>query len=297
MLQQNAVHMLRPSLVLFLPLPPLAVSASIVIFPFDQFGSAGTGAGAQLLGDAIREIIDDTAEESRPTRADALRGKLNVHEEPFETMDQVRDWRPRGRQLVRRALKAGDFLLWLAGNHLAVLPVLEELGPDTLVVQFDAHLDIHDFHDTTKELSHGNFLKRAEAPLPRIVNVGHRDLLLPAKDIADGFDATYSAEAVAVHTKRAIKSLQTKAKAAKRIWIDLDCDAIDPAYLPGVQNALPFGISPPTLLKLIDAVWSEKVMGFSISEFDPGRDVRDASLNLLGWLIEWLLIREAERGL
>jgi hypothetical protein len=29
----------------------------------------------------------------------------------------------------------------------------------------------------------------------------------------------------------------------------------------------------------------------SISEFDPGRDRRDASLNLLGWLIEWLLLK------
>src|SRR6266571_5051594 len=104
---------------------------TIAVFPFDQFGSAGTGAGAQLLGDAVREIIDDTAEESRPTRADALRGKLKVREEAFETLEQVRDWRSRGRKLAHHAFKSGDFLLWLAGNHLAVLPVLEELGPDT----------------------------------------------------------------------------------------------------------------------------------------------------------------------
>ena len=42
-------------------------------------------------------------------------------------------------------------------------------------------------------------------------------------------------------------------------------------------------------------VWSEKVAGMSISEFDPGRDGRDASLNLLGWLIEWVLLRQHER--
>jgi hypothetical protein len=30
----------------------------------------------------------------------------------------------------------------------------------------------------------------------------------------------------------------------------------------------------------------------SISEFDPGRDVSDASLNLLGWLIEWFLLKQ-----
>ena len=266
--------------------------STIVVFPFDLFGSAGTGAGAQLLGDAVREIIDDTAEETRPTRADVLRGQLKVREEAFETLEQIRDWRARGRRLAKQSLKAGDFLLWLAGNHLAVLPVLEELGPDTLVVQFDAHLDIHDFHDTTKELSHGNFLKHAEQPLPRLVNLGHRDLLLPAKEIAAAFEAAYSAEEIASHSERVLKELRAKAKAAKRTWIDLDCDAFDPAFLPGVQHAVPFGLSPSLFLVLLDAVWSDKVVGVSISEFDPGRDVRDASLNLLGWFIERLLLRE-----
>ena len=271
-----------------------AMPSTIVVFPFDLFGSAGTGAGAQLLGDAVREIIDDTAEETRPTRADVLRGRLKVREEAFETLEQIRYWRARGRRLVKQAIKAGDFLLWLAGNHLAVLPVLEELGPDTLVVQFDAHLDIHDFHDTTKELSHGNFLKHAEVPLPRIVNLGHRDLLLPAKEIGEVFEAAYSAEEVAIHPERILKELRAKSKGAKRIWIDLDCDALDPAYLPGVQHPLPFGLAPLMFLKLLDAVWLPKVAGFSISEFDPGRDMRDASLNLLGWFIEWLLLKHHE---
>src|SRR5439155_770497 len=79
--------------------------------------------------------------------------------------------------------------------------------------------------------------------------------------------------------------LRALAAAAPRIWIDLDCDAFDPAYLPAVQQLLPFGLVPSAFLKLLDAVWSEKVAGLSISEFDPGRDGRDASLNLLGWLI------------
>ena len=273
-----------------------AMPSTIVVFPFDLFGSAGTGAGAQLLGDAVREIIDDTNEETRPTRADVLRGKLKVREEAFETLQQVREWRTRGRQLARQTIKPNDFVIWLAGNHLGMLPVLEELGPDTLVVQFDAHLDIHDFHDTTKELSHGNFLKAAEAALPRHVNLGHRDLLLPPNEIAEVFEAAYSAEVIANHPLRVVKELRVKAKSAKRIWIDLDCDAIDPAFLPGVQHPLPFGLSPTVFLRLLDAVWSDKVAGVSISEFDPGRDVRETSLNLLGWLIEWLLLKHHENN-
>ena len=272
--------------------------ATVVVFPFDLFGGAGTGAGAQLLGDAVREILDDTAKETRPSRADCLRGNLRVRELAFETLPQVNDWRKRGRQAVRQVRKAGDFCLWLGGNHLSVLPVLDELGADdpagTLVVQFDAHLDIYSFHDTTAELSHGNFLKHVAGPLPTIVNVGHRDLFLTPSEIAQTFDATYSALDVAANVESVAKKLRTKADTAKRVWIDLDCDAFDPAFLPGVQQPLPFGLTPAAFLKLFDTVWSEKVMGLSVSEFDPGRDVRDVGLNLLGWLIEWVLLRRHE---
>lgn len=266
-------------------------SSCVSVFPFDLFGSAGTGAGAQLLGDAVHEILDDTEEETRPCRADCLRGKIEVHEFAFDTMSKIKDWRKTGRQAARQNLKAGRFLFWLGGNHLSVLPVLEELGRETLVVQFDAHLDVYSFHDNTKELSHGNFLKHFETPRPRLVNVGHRDLFLTPPEVAETFEAVYSAVDIATDVNRATAELRAKAAGAKRVWIDLDCDAFDPSVLPAVQQPLPFGLTPPAFLKLLDAVWSEKVIGLSVSEFDPGRDTRETSLNLLGWLLEWVLLK------
>jgi arginase family enzyme len=263
----------------------------VAVFPFDVFGGAGTGAGAQLLGDAVREILEDTEEETRPCRADCLRGNVELREFAFETMEQVRDWRKTGRTIAKKALKAGEFLLWLGGNHLSVLPVLEELGRDTLVIQFDAHLDVYSFHDNTTELSHGNFLKHFETPRPRIVNVGHRDLFLTPGEVAETFEAVYSAEDVASNLDRVASDLHERATSAKRVWLDLDVDVFDPGVVPAVQQPLPFGLLSQTFLKLLTAVWSGKVAGLSVSEFDPGRDVRDTGLNLLGWLIEFVLLR------
>jgi arginase family enzyme len=264
------------------------------VFPFDQFGGAGTGAGAQLLGDTVREILDDTAEETRPCRADCLRGKVEVREFAFETLARLASWRKTGRQAARQALKAGDFLIWLGGNHLSVLPVLEELGRETLVVQFDAHLDIYSFHDTTTELSHGNFLKHFETPCPRLVNVGHRDLFLTPGEVAKTFEAVYSAVEVATQLDRVAAQLRQRVAGAKRVWIDLDSDVFDPAVMPAVQHPLPFGLAPLAFLSLFEAVWSEKVVGLSVSEFDPGRDNRDTGLNLLGWLLEFVLLKVNE---
>ena len=251
---------------------------------------------AQLLGDAVREIIDDTEQESRPCRARLPARKVEVREFAFDTMAKLADWRKTGRQAARKVLEARDFLVWLGGNHLSVLPVLEELGRDALVVQFDAHLDVYSFHDNTPELSHGNFLKHFDTPRPRLVNVGHRDLFLTKREIAETFEAVYSAEEIATDQDRVVAELKAKAESAKRVWIDLDCDAFDPTAVPAVQEPLPFGVAPASFLKLLNAVWSAKVVGLSVSEFDPGRDVRDAGLNLLGWLLEFVLLRvERER--
>jgi arginase family enzyme len=261
------------------------------VFPFELFGSAGTGAGAQALGDAVREILDDTEAETRPCRADCLRGKVEVREFAFETVARVRAWRKTGRDAVRQVLKAGDFHLWLGGNHLSVLPVYDELGRGDCVVQFDAHLDVYDFHDTTTELSHGNFLYHVDGPLPRIVNVGHRDLFLTPAGLTVTFEATHAAHDVATNADRVAEQLRAATATANRVWIDIDADAFDPAVVPAVLQPLPFGLAGPTFLKLLDAAWSEKVVGVSISEFAPAADVRDTSLNLLGWLVEFLLLR------
>lgn len=258
-----------------------------VVFPFDLFGSGGTAAGAQLLGDALQEMLDDAKAETMPARARAYRDVLTIEEVEFETIDELQDWRSRGRKAFRAAAKDGP-LLWVGGNHLSSLPVLEELGPKTTVVQFDAHLDVYNLADNTKELSHGNFLLHAAKPLPPIVHVGSRDLFLPADHARKHFREIIDAEAVAVDESAAVERLV--AATGPRVWVDIDCDAFDPAFFPAVSHPQPFGLSPAFVLRCLSAL-GEKVTGMSLSEFDPGRDVRDQSLGTLVWLAEWLFLR------
>lgn len=270
------------------------MSALAVFVPFDLFGSPGASAGAHLLADAVREMAADNRRERQPTRAVCYRDHLRIKELAFETPAEIESWRSKGRSIARAALNRGDFLLWIGGNHLSVLPVLEELGTKSLVFQLDAHLDVYNLTDCTPELSHGNFLLHAQEPLPPIVHIGHRDLFLPNETIAKHFRATFSSQALGEAPERTLRELAGLAKNPKRIWIDLDCDAIDPAYFPAVDGPLPFGLSPPMLLRVLDAVWNPRVAGVSISEFVPARDRADQSLGLLVWLIEWLLLKRYE---
>src|SRR5207244_4518527 len=121
--------------------------------------------------------------------------KVRFQEFAFETLADYQDWRHQARLAAAEVLQRGDFLLWVTGNHLGVLPLYDELSgqpKETLVIQFDAHLDVYNLSDCTSELSHGNFLLHCEAPLPRIVNLGHRELLLRADYIDKYFAGNYA---------------------------------------------------------------------------------------------------------
>jgi arginase family enzyme len=272
------------------------MATTVLIFPFDLFGSPGTGAGAQLLGDEIREMLADNRRETATTRAQAYMGKVQVREAAFEDLAAYQDWRKHARRLARPLLHQGHFFFWLTGNHLGVLPLYEELGQHegSLVCQFDAHLDIHHFAACTPHLSHGNFLLHGEGPLPPVINLGHRELLLPPHHVRRYYQSTVSALELAADAARAKRKVRQATKKAQRILLDIDCDVLDPAFFPAVSHPVPFGLAPGQLLDWINTVWSEQVIGLALSEFDPARDRQDEGLALLMWLIEYLLLKRYE---
>jgi arginase family enzyme len=274
------------------------VNTRAIFFPFDLFGSAGASRGAELLADAVAEMLADNRRERIPTRAQAYQDKVRYSRIAFETLPAYQQWRRRAQQAVRQAFRRGEFLLWVTGNHLGTLPVYDTLasqGPNTLVVQFDAHLDIFNLTDCTTELSHGNFLLHCAAPLPAIINVGTRELLLRPEYVRQYYQETFPAAALAIDPQPALERLRQVSRTATRVFLDLDCDVFDPAHFPAVGQPSPFGLTPLLLLQLLDAAWSRRVVGVAISEFDPGRDRDDQSLATLVWLIEYLLLKRYEK--
>ena len=274
-----------------------------VFFPFDLFGSGGAAAGAELVADAFQEMLNDNRRERIPTRARAYQNHVRVESFAFPKLSSYQDWKNQARKVIRQALKRGEFLLWITGNHLGVLPVYEELSgkgkreSNTLVIQFDAHLDVYNLSDCTAELSHGNFLLHSAGPLPAIVNVGARELLLRPDYVRKYYQQVFPAADLAIESQPAEQKIRQAAAQADRVFIDLDCDVLDPGFFPAVSHPLPFGLPPPLLLRLVDAAWSERLIGVAISEFDPARDRNDQSLSTLVWLLEYLLLKKYEAKL
>ena len=82
----------------------------VTFFPFDLFGSAGCGAGALLLADAVREMLADNRRETRPTRARSYQEQVRLREFAFETLADYADWRAVARKAVRQTWQRGEFL-------------------------------------------------------------------------------------------------------------------------------------------------------------------------------------------
>ncbi len=262
--------------------------ANCVVFPFDLFGSGGSAAGAMLLGDSLQEMIDDTAAETQPVRLKAAAANLDIHEMDLSTIELMANWQNAAREMCSEILHPDEFTLWLSGNHLGVAPVLESLEVGTLIIQFDAHLDCYDLHDTYTTLSHGNFVAHLPDAVD-IVNVGHRDLFLPHASIRKHFTEAFAADE---DEAKVIAALRKRVAKAKHVWLDIDADVFDPSVCPAVTTPAPFGLMPLQVLQMISAIDFDKLCGVSLSEFEPGRDVKNASLDLLGWLLEWLLLKK-----
>jgi arginase family enzyme len=274
------------------------VTTSALFFPFDLFGSRGAGAGAELLADALREMLADNRRETQPTRAAAYTSAVRVRELTLETLAEYQNWRDRARRAAELALRRGDFLLWVAGNHLGVLPVFDALAAQvssTLVVQLDAHLDVYNLSDCTSELSHGNFLLHVARPLPQLINLGHRELVLTVEHIQRYYQRTFPAAELALDLKPALRYLRKAVDSAAQVFLDIDCDVLDPSCFPAVSHSLPFGLMTQQLLQIVDAAWSPRLVGVSLSEFVPARDRNDQSLSLLVWFLEYLLLKRYER--
>jgi len=264
------------------------MKTTICIFPFDAFGGAGTSAGALLLGDALDEMLTDAHEETTAARSHGWRESVEIHEESFPDIDSLGRWRTTADAILKEVLGRGEFPIWVSGNHLGVLPVYEALGGDTLILQIDAHLDIQNWSDSETALSHGNFIRHSNGRAA-IVNLGHRDLMATPKEVSRYFAAAHGAESVRFDRPAVMASVAAAIAGAKRVWLDIDCDGLDPTCFPAVQHPEPFGLDPSILMELVRMIPAEKRAGVSISEFDPGRDSSDRCVRLLVWFVEWLL--------
>lgn len=248
--------------------------ADYVIFgvPFDATSTYRTG--ARFGPNAIRQASLNIETYSFRSGIDledlALydAGDLNVSMDVKQTVDMT-------RLVVEDILAAGKMPVALGGEHTVTLGIAKGLGDrvaKTAIVSFDAHLDLRtEFLGLT--LSHTTFMQLISKQVKpaKIIEVGTRsvskeELSYAKKAKVDFFT---SQQIIKQGSEQVIAELKKKLEPYENVYLTVDMDVLDPAYVPAVQNPEPEGINPTALLDIACTLCDKRVVGFDVLEVAP----------------------------
>jgi len=236
--------------------------------PFDQTTSylPGTRFGPRAILEASRQVEFFDEELDREPFEIGVATLEEIEIDPADLEASLR----RLEETVEAIAAKGIVPLTLGGEHsltLAPVAALQRRFPGLSVLQLDAHLDLRDSYQGTK-LSHASVMRRI------------RDLGVPT--VAVGIRSVSREEADYVHAEKVPvflgREIRTKGlpvdeiveKLGNPVYVTVDLDAFDPAFVPGVGTPEPGGLTWDEGLRLLRAVFERRqVVGMDIVELCP----------------------------
>ena len=181
---------------------------------------------------------------------------------------------------IREMRSAGIVPIAVGGDHTIPLPILRALAGDRPVgiLHFDAHADTLD-QICGDKVNHATFMRRGyEEGLidpKRVIQVGMRGSRFTPDDIQYGYDVGYHIitmdEYEDMGRAEVIKVID-EVLGEGPIYLSLDIDGLDPAFLPGTGVPEIGGITPRDAQVIIRSLRGREVVGADISEVSPLHD-------------------------
>jgi len=165
--------------------------------------------------------------------------------------------------------------VFIGGEHTITLGVLRSLGKNVAVVSFDAHLDLRDDY-LGLSLSHTTFMRRIKEDVKpaKILEIGTRAVCKEELDYAKEAEVDYlTAHQIRKDgAQKTIEAISCILEGYEKVYITIDMDVLDPAYVPAVQNPEPEGLDISTLLDILEHICDRRVVGLDLVEVAPHYD-------------------------
>jgi agmatinase len=167
-------------------------------------------------------------------------------------------------QAAHGCLAENKKLLAVGGEHTITPPIIRELArvhDDLCVIQFDAHSDLRDDFLGERDC-HATAMRRVldTVPRERLFQLGIRSFSHPDEMTATNlYPFTVQAPIPEVCT----------AVGGRPVYVTLDLDVMDPAFMPDVQTPQPGGCSYVELVRALAGLACLDVVGADIVEFCP----------------------------
>jgi len=240
--------------------------------PFDLTSTYRTGARFGPL--AIREASLNIETYSFRAGVDIedLRihdlGDLHVSSDTEETLERL-------EQVTKEILAANKIPVIIGGEHTITFGSARAVDKDVAIVSFDAHLDLRNEY-MSLTTSHTTFMRRLNERVhpSRIIEIGTRavckeELAYAKKTGVQFITVQQIREDGAEKTMEKVRRLVAN---AKKIYLSIDLDVLDPAFAPAVQNPEPDGLSTSEFYDLLGGVCDGRVVAFDVVEVAPPYD-------------------------
>ena len=266
--------------------------------PFDVTSTYRTG--ARFGPNAIRQA-------SLNIETYSFRTGIDVEDLKLHDLGDLHTSTDTKKTLERTALVIKDLLddqktpAIIGGEHTVTLGVVKGLGDEaskTAIVSFDAHLDLrNEFMDL--KLSHTTFMRRIneEVKPGKIVEVGTRAVCKEELDYAKkaGIEFFTAQQIRKEGNQRIAGQLKEKLARYRNVYLSVDMDVLDPAYVPAVQNPEPEGIETYILLDILCSICDKRVIGFDVVEIAPNYDYGTSAIQGAKTIFEILCCLEKSR--
>jgi len=207
-----------------------------------------------------------------------------------EAATSIDEMRKRVYNVIRNLYNDELRFLFLGGDHLVTyfsLHALTQLSKGKwALIYLDSHLDLQKEYEGDR-YSHGSVVRRLveETNLrpQSIVEVGIRSFQPPERKFADdvGIKIMSTVEFERLGASGAAKRVsKLLPEDAKRIYLSIDLDILDPAYAPGSGYPEPGGISTRSLIDFIYGLKGLEIVAFDVVELCPQYD--SSSITVIG---------------
>jgi agmatinase len=221
-------------------------------------------------------------------------GDLHVSTETEKTLE-------RTALVIKDVIGAKKTPVVIGGEHTITLGVMNGLGKEakkTAVVSFDAHLDLrNEFMDL--KLSHTTFMRRINEQMrpAKIIEVGTRAVCKEELAYAKKAEVEFfTARQIRKEGEESIaQELRRKLAKYKSVYLSVDMDVLDPAFVPAVQNPEPEGLEPHVLLNILCSLCDKRVVGFDVVEVAPNYDQGITAIQAAKTIFEMLCCLEKAR--
>ena len=187
---------------------------------------------------------------------------------------------------VEKQLNLGHRILSLGGDHSVTYPIIKGFAKkysNLNVLHLDAHGDLYDDFEGNKFSHACPFARIMEESLAkRLVQIGIRTYNRHQREQAKRFNV----EAIEMKDWKDNTVFEFKGP----VYISLDLDAMDPAFVPGTSHYEPGGFSPRQVLSIIQNLNAD-IVGADIVELNPTRDINGVTAMVAAKLFKEILVK------